>query len=89
MLDKKDDCSCHSCRKDELIEELLFYDWSLEALNISRTFLLLLNAYLGSEDCDSANPETRQEVAFHLVMMQNTIEKLQQLQSINHQNLSR
>lgn len=67
----------------ELIENLLFYDWSSECCKINRTFLLLLDAYLGSEMCESANPEARQEIAFHLVMIHETIEKLKQLELLN------
>lgn len=88
MLDKQDKCACHTCRQNELVEELLFYDWSIEGSKINKTFLLLLNAYMGSDGCDSSTPEARQETAYHLVMMQDTIEKLQQLQLLILQPLN-
>lgn len=80
MFEMKDD---RSFTQDELIKNLLFYDWSSEGEKINKTFLILLNAYLGSEPCDSAEPGDRQEIAFHLVILQETIKRLKHLEILN------
>ena len=79
MLDKQD---VSSPTQDELIKNLLFYDWVEEFAPIRKTFLVLLNAYLGSDKCENADPEARQEIAFHILVLDDTIEKLKQLQSL-------
>jgi len=78
MLEKKDERS-YGAMREELIENLLFYDWSSEGAKMNKTFLILLDAYLGSELCDSADPDARQEIAFHLVILHGAIENLQHL----------
>lgn len=80
MHGKQDECSIPARGKDELIAELLYYDWSQLGTQTRQCLMYLLTVFLGSDDCTDAEPEKRQEIAYHVRMLFELTEKLEALE---------